>query len=408
MKKTAFLISAAVLYMFSMNANAVTLQECIGSAVKNSKMIESYNHMSKAYYYDYKREKASLYPQLSLNAEGDYNAKFQETIGMQISLDLQRIIARYPELSYLQLKKAKLIRQIIRHEIEKNITQQYYNLYILKKKKESYEKTIGNFRKHLKKIKKLRAMGLDVGLSISRVNIKINSLKLKVDSLNNGIENILTALNSAMDSNYTEKDFDIMKMPAVNTDKAYFDRKERDIAGKIKKMEQYRLHEITLQAEKQKYSKSKYYWVPSVQFGANYNIYNAVQSNDYLVYASISAPLFGFGKLSNERTSLKENYLAEKSRLEQFSKNFVLRIRQLVTEIENLQGSYLHARINLDESIKSLKQTSVLYQKGKLQEIDILDIYSQYLDAQTNLYDVMQQYLNKTLELDYIYKGGEL
>lgn len=404
MKKLIFYF----IILSAITIKAVTLSECINLAEENSKLLNAYKHISKSYYYMYKQNKAELFPQISLSAEADYNNNFQEIIGLQVSLDIQKIFSQYPHLTYLQLEKSKLFNQTIQYSIEKNISQLYYQYYILSQKKKNYKNAIKNFELHLKDINRLKSIGFDTGLSITRVKMKINSLTLTLESLNSQIENILASLNMAMDSQYSEHDFSIMEAPQINIDKNFFDNIEDTLTNKITHLAQYQLENLNYKMEETKYEQGKYKGFPLLQFGINNNLYTPLFRNyDYSAYISTSFPLFDFGKLLNEKKSLKENYISQKYLFKDFKKNFILKINQLVTKIEDLQKSYLSAKTNLMESAKSIHQASLLYQKNKLQEIDVLDIYSQKLDAQNSLYDVMQDYINKKLELDFMLKEGK-
>lgn len=404
MKKLIFYF----IILSTITIKAVTLSECINLAEQNSKLLNAYKHISKSYYYMYKQNKAELFPQISLSAEADYNNNFQEIIGLQVSLDIQKIFSQYPHLTYLQLEKSKLFNQTIQYSIEKNISQLYYQYYILSQKKKNYKNAIKNFELHLKDINRLKSIGFDTGLSITRVKMKINSLTLTLESLNSQIENILASLNMAMDSQYSEHDFSIMEAPQINIDKNFFDNIEDTLTNKITHLAQYQLEKLNYKMEETKYEQGKYNGFPLLQFGINNNLYTPLFRNyDYSAYISTSFPLFDFGKLLNEKKSLKENYISQKYLFKDFKKNFILKINQLVTKIEDLQKSYLSTKTNLMESAKSIHQASLLYQKNKLQEIDVLDIYSQKLDAQNSLYDVMQDYINKKLELDFMLKEGK-
>lgn len=404
MKKLIFYF----IILSAITIKAVTLSECINLAEENSKLLNAYKHISKSYYYMYKQNKAELFPQISLSAEADYNNNFQEIIGLQVSLDIQKIFSQYPHLTYLQLEKSKLFNQTIQYSIEKNISPLYYQYYILSQKKENYKNAIKNFELHLKDINRLKSIGFDTGLSITRVKMKINSLTLTLESLNSQIENILASLNMAMDSQYSEHDFSIMEAPQINIDKNFFDNIEDTLTNKITHLAQYQLENLNYKMEETKYEQGKYNGFPLLQFGINNNLYTPLFRNyDYSAYISTSFPLFDFGKLLNEKKSLKENYISQKYLFKDFKKNFILKINQLVTKIEDLQKSYLSTKTNLMESAKSIHQASLLYQKNKLQEIDVLDIYSQKLDAQNSLYDVMQDYINKKLELDFMLKEGK-
>lgn len=404
MKKLIFYF----IILSTITIKAVTLSECINLAEENSKLLNAYKHISKSYYYMYKQNKAELFPQISLSAEADYNNNFQEIIGLQVSLDIQKIFSQYPHLTYLQLEKSKLFNQTIQYSIEKNISQLYYQYYILSQKKKNYKNAIKNFELHLKDINRLKSIGFDTGLSITRVKMKINSLTLTLESLNSQIENILASLNMAMDSQYSEHDFSIMEAPQINIDKNFFDNIEDTLTNKITHLAQYQLEKLNYKMEETKYEQGKYNGFPLLQFGINNNLYTPLFRNyDYSAYISTSFPLFDFGKLLNEKKSLKENYISQKYLFKDFKKNFILKINQLVTKIEDLQKSYLSTKTNLMESAKSIHQASLLYQKNKLQEIDVLDIYSQKLDAQNSLYDVMQDYINKKLELDFMLKEGK-
>ena len=145
--------------IFSPSVHAITLAECQALSLKNSHLIEAYENRIKASIAANNKDKSSLWPQLSATTEVDYRQYsglsdlpngFDGRVGGVFNVDLQKIISHYPRLSLLDVEKNRLVKKIAGYDLEKTVTQSYYKIYILLKKKYDYLETKSYFEKHIK------------------------------------------------------------------------------------------------------------------------------------------------------------------------------------------------------------------------------------------------------------------
>jgi outer membrane protein TolC len=434
MKYVRLICFSVLLFFHTYSAYGITLKECIDLSLKNSKVLLAYENLIKSNIYSHKKDQNSLLPQLSATGEmsylnydpkSDFKSGFEEKINAELSLDLKNIIARYPELSRMEIEKSTLLKALAENEIRKNITQDYYKLYILLKKKPEYLNTKTYFDEHVKDIEYLKSMGMDVKLDLIRAQMQRKSINISIQNINSTIKSTLLSLNSMMDSAFIEKDFFSMDDPLMDgaksgpqpsevkdTEKdggaAQPDSLEKISINKISLVYENRLSELDLKIAEEAYKQSKLYSIPSLHFGVDHN-FNNIDPNTEAnrIYLAISLEVFDFAQKMNEEKQLKYNYEYQKNIYEENRKKLKLRIEQLIEEIDNAQAAYLHTQDNLEDEKKILYTARTYYRQGKLKETDLLDIFSEYLSAEEQAFEAQYNYLYKKAELDYIFEGFE-
>ncbi len=418
----------------SHSAFALTLEECKRASLDNSNLLQAYENLIKSSIYSNKKDKASLFPQLTafyqpdyvqFSDRSDFSYGYETKVGLTLSLDLNKLLVDYPQLSRLEIEKNKLLKSVAENEIQKDVTQNYYKIYVFLKKKKDYQDADSYFKEHIKDIENLQAKGVDVKLDLIRADVQMKSLNIALGNANSEISNALISLNSLMRTSYKEEDFAVMDVPdleAIQTDQNVFDENipeepiedspieniEKIVPNKIFKLEQSKLDEFDLKIAKETYEQSKFYYMPSLQLGVDHNI-RTVDPNveEYKSYLVLNFNLFDFGQKANESKKLKYNYEYQKNFFEENQRKLKVRIDQLIIEIENLQTTYKNALDNLKSAQKSIDTAKIYYQQGKIKETDLLSVFSESMSVKDQVYETLYNFFSKKAELDSMVRGME-
>ena len=408
-----------IFFFVSDPAAAITLKECQVLALANSRLLESYDNLIQSSIYSYRKDKLAVLPQLSIFYQPDYawfgdqvdfaRQGWRHKLGTTISMDVSKILADYPQLSNLEIEKSTLIRKIAESEVLRDLTQDYYQLYVLLRKKVYYSEAESFISRHTKDIESLHAKGVDLKLDLIRARMQLNSLNISFSNLNREITSALNSLNSMMNTGYKESDFTVMDTPDLAADKAGQVFPEGNASrtnpggSELSKMD-----ELDLKIAEEKYRQSKYSYLPSLQGGFEYNAHTLDPAVErFRTFIELDLNLFDFGQKSNEEKILKFSYESQKKLSAENQKKLKFRIDQLITEIKNLQIIYQNALDNISNAEKALDTAKEYYQQGKIKETDILSIFSEYLGAQDQSYDTLSDFLSKKAELDTLSKGLE-
>jgi len=404
-------------------------------SLRNSKLLESYENLIKSAVYANRKDKSGLFPQVSGFYEPDYvqygeNVDFahhgaRNKLGAAISLDIPKILANYPQLSNLEIEKNRLVKKIAESEIQKIVIQNYYKLYVFLKKKNYYIEAQGFIGAHIKDIEELGLKGVDVKLDSIRAQMQLKSLYISASNIHEEIINALALLNSLMNTEYKESDFSAMdtpdmaaletnqkifneNAPETNTENYYIGHIERIIPQKLSTLEQSKLDEFDVESAKEKYRQSKYSYLPTLQGGIEHNAHTIDQSIEtYRSYLALNFDIFDFGQKANEKQELKYSYESQKKLFDENQRKLKLQIDQLIAEIENIQTTYKNASDNLENAKKAIETAKDYYQQGKIKETDLLSIFSEYMNAKDQSYEILYNFFFKKAELDSLIKGME-
>jgi len=423
------------LFLLSHSIYAATLEECKTMSLRNSKLLESYKNLIKANIYVYRKDQSALFPQFSGFYQPDYvqysdhvdfaRHGWRDKVAATMSIDIQKILANYPQLSKEEIEKSKLIKKIAENEIEKNLTQNYYRLYILLKKKSYSTDAQSYFIEHIKDIDKLKSKGVDVKLDSIRARVQLKSLYISIGNVNQEVTNTLIALNSMMNTQYKEADFSMMDTPdiaTIETDQTIFNENvpeasikssyiedvEKSIPQRIAGLEQSKLDEVDVKSAQEKYRQSKYYYLPLLQGGFEHNIHTidpAIETDR--AFISLNFDIFDFGQKANEGRQLKYSYESKKNLFDESQRKLKVQIDQLITEIENIQTTYKNASDNMRSAEEALDTAKDYYQGGKIKETDLLSIFLEYMNAKDQNYEILYSFLSKKAELDSIVRGAQ-
>jgi len=436
MKLIKYFIIFYLVFNFSNLAYAVTLEECRDLSLRNSKLLESYANLIASTIYSNRKDKSALFPQVSVFYEPDYvqynnsadftRHGFRNKAGLTLSYDIQKLLANYPQLSNLEIEKSKLIKKAAESEILKNLTQDYYKLYVFLKKKHDYIDAQTYVKEHIQDIEDMQLKGVDIKLDLIRAQVQLKSLYISTSNANEEIDNTLISLNSMMNTEYKESDFSSMDAPDIaaletdqtvfdeslpenNTEKSYIENAEKTVPQKISDLEQSKIDEFDVKITKEKYRQSKFSYLPSLQAGVEHNAHTIDPSIEaYRTYLAVNFDLFDFGQRANAQRELKYSYESQKKLFEETQRKLKVRVEQLITELENIQTTYKNACDNLNNAKNGLDTAKDYYQQGKIKETDLLSVFSDYLNVKDQSYESLYNFLSKKAELDSIIKGLEI
>jgi len=408
------------LLMYAQLCYGVTLDQCIEKALRNSILLNAYEKKVRAIYFLLKKDKSSLFPQFSISSETDYlpltravsgikeMPVWNQLISAESTLDLQKILANYPESSHLELEKNQLIAKTAEYIIEKEVSQEYFKLHVALRKRTDYLEAKSYFDAHITDIETLKNEGLDVGFDLLRAQVKRDSISLIIRTNNKEIESTLLSLNSLMASHFDESDFSATHIPAVDTQEAFLEDVQENIADHVSELYSSQKDMFDVKIAKQLYHQSKFYFVPSLNFGYDRNFVEADRINqDDRLFLAFSVPVFDFGQMRNESRRLQYEFEYQKKLFEENQRVLIVYIKQLVNQLQSAQQTYQGALLNSENSKNMVAIANSLYKKGKIKEFDLLDTFSQFISSNDLLYDALSDYLNKKTELDYTLKKAK-
>ena len=415
-------------------ALAITLKECVARSLENSQLVQAYENQIKFSIYNYKKQKTELLPQSTVNTGVEhvwYGAKsdldpdtgYQGKVGIDMSMDLQKLLAWYPQLSQLEIEKSELLKTITKNLVRKETTQEYYKLYVLLKKKQDYTDVNSFFDEHIKDVEKILSKGVDVKLDLARAKVQQNSVRISASNVNAEIRNVLLSLNSKMLTQFKDSDFVSMKEPDLSdagttqtifdesapesdAENSYIERVEANYAKKIPDLYQSRLDAYEVKIAEETYRQSRLYYIPSLQFGAEHNYHtNDPNVEAYRVSLALTFNIFDFPQKEFEKRRAEYNYAYQKHVFKENQGKLKLQIDQLITDIENAQTTYKNAAANLEGIKEIIQSANSYYEQGKIKETDLINVSSEYLVAKEQYYEALTGYLSKKAELDFMLEG---
>jgi outer membrane protein TolC len=436
--KNALLNTVVIFFAFLLPCNlaySVTLEECKTKALNNSKLLQAYENLIESAVYANRKDKSSLIPPITGFYRPDYvqygphadftRHGFRNQVGVGFSIDMPKLLADYPQLSGLEIEKNKLITKIAANEILKQVTQEYYLLYVFLQKKSCYASAQSYIDTHIKDIEDLQSKGVDVKLDLIRANVQLKSLFISRSNMNEEVTNALVSLNSLMNTEYKESDFsnmdapDLAALPAdqtvsdensprTNGKSTYIEHIKQVLPQKLAGLEQSRLDGLDVRVAKEKYRQSDYSYLPSLELGYEHNAHTIDPAAETdVVFLSLNFQIFDFGQKSNEAQELRYAYVSQKFIFDENQRKLKVQIYQLITRIENIQTTYKNAGENLKNAEKALDTARDYYQQGKIKETDLLSVFGEYISAKDQNYDILYDFFFKKAELDSLVKGAE-
>ena len=396
-------VTALTLFTALGTASAAGLKDCVAKAEANSPAVKAYEQKLAAALAARERDRRAGLPKLSASAEDGYSSYstdsglangFNGTLSLQLGWDLPKVLSGYQRLAVLETDKSRLLLEISRRALSRNIQKNYYRLYILAEKKADYAEAKAYFVSHIAAIEDLGDRGMDVQLDLLHANMQLRSLGVAAAGTESALKNELLALNSRTGGNFGESDFDFRDIPAPA---------EAAIpAGTAEAAPETRLNSLDLRSAEESYRQSGYFYAPALAFGVN----KAVTPIDPAaersrVFLSLSLDLFDFGSRAADRKSLLAESEARRASGLEDLRVLKLTLLQLQTAIRNAASACAAAGAGLQDADKAMKTADEYYRQGKIKETDLLSVFSDYLAAKEQARDALGDYLDKKADLDY-------
>jgi outer membrane protein len=309
----------------------------------------------------------------------------------------------------LQAKKtvvALSVKNVKRSEIElkESIIKAYYNVLIAHKRMDLLEENLKNLIKNKNNIEQLYKNGFTEKLDVDKLSFavkKIQAEKSKTEQLISLAEDLLK-FQIGIEINQKIVLTDQINEQEINEVAIL-------LAEEIKaeNIIEYDLLSTKLKIDKFKLKRHSISFIPTLAAFVNYG-YNG-PTNDFnnvtffkqgAAGVSIQAPIFtGLVGLANKREAAIE-VEKTKNELELLKKSIELKQNQLRTNLTNALESYKIEKENCDLAQKIYNQTQKKYMAGMGSTSDILDVYKDWVEAQTNLQVALYNVI--TYKTDYL------
>ncbi len=407
-----FLISAT--FIFPGRLFALGLDDCVKMAVANSRALKAYGRLSRSSEQAYKSAKASLRPALSASGESDYTVYqggsglrdgLLGQAGVQLSLDLRKTLAG-AELERLDTEKSGLEAKLAEKDIIRGVTQDYYKLYILLKKRDDYDEAVKYFQSHIEDIEKLEHAGMDLKLDRVRAEIQLNSLEVARRALDADMAAVLKSLSSAAGKDLKAEEMVFDDGPALL--EGLSGREERPAAGSAAPLLSFsvRLNRLETASAFEAYRRTGFVYAPALQFGLARNISPIDPAMElYRTYLAVSLDVFDWGARAGGKQAALEAYRARVETEAENKRQLALSLAQLGAGMRSAASVYDALRSNYLSAAGNLETAKTYYRQGKIKETDLLSIFSEYLAAKEQSRDALGLYLDKKTELEYLRAG---
>lgn len=398
-------VPTVLVFLFAAGGvRAADLKECLTMSADNSPGVRAYEEKLSASISAQKSAKRSLLPALSVSGEDGYSTYSRDsgldngmtgTLGAQLNWDLPKVLAGYQRLAGLETDKARLLLDIAKRTLARDVEKDYYSLHILAAKKSDYAEAKAYFLTHIASIEELGKRGVDVKLDLLHANMQLRSLGVTANGVETDLKSALMSLNSATGGNFKEGDFPFADIPAPVANPVP--------PGLAATAPETRLNDLELRTAEENYRQSGYFYAPTVNFGVNKAITPIDPATERTrTFLGVTLDVFDFGSHVSERKSLRAAREARRaSNLEDLRK-FRLSIETLRTGIANAAATCAAAEAGLSDADKAMKTADEYYRQGKIKETDLLSVFSDYLTAKEQARDALRDYLDKKSDLDYI------
>ncbi len=394
----------AILLFAAGGARAADLKECLTMATDNSPGVRSYEEKLSASISAQKSAKRSLLPALSVSGDDGYSTYSRDsgldngmtgTLGAQLNWDLPKVLAGYQRLAGLETDKSRLLLDIAKRTLARDVEKDYYNLHILAAKKADYAEAKAYFLTHIASIEELGERGVDVKLDLLHANMQLRSLGVTADGVETELKNALTSLNSATGGDFNDGDFPFKDIPVP-------------VAGPVPQglaatAPETRMNDLELKTAEENYRQSGFFYAPTLNFGVNKAITPIDPATERTrTFLGVTLDVFDFGRHIADRKSLLAEREAQRAANIENLRRLRLYIETLRTGIANAAAICAAAEAGLSDADKAMKTADEYYRQGKIKETDLLSVFSDYLAAKEQARNALGDYLDKKSDMDYI------
>jgi outer membrane protein TolC len=399
------------------SADCITLNDLIQASIKNSKTIESARNSVISAEMAHKLDVGLAHPRFNAYSQNEMSGGYTNITGVLSTLDLPKIISRFPRYSAMVIDKAKIDKSIAAIAVKKSVAEQYSELYILSRRLLLYKNAVQHYEGRVHELKAAQARGLETGLDISREEANAEMSRFTITQTDTKIKSLIMSLGSLSGlpldpSSFTFgdiSDIDSAKSPAQLTpEEAAAQRTDRDnlnilpdstITRTILAQERFLDTAIAAEAVRQ----NRFAYVPLLQVGAELN---TSQNAGYKIFGGLAFDISGFLSRRTENDKLSYEAAAQRRLAEEDIRVLTVTLRQLSNEMQTAWNNYQAAAANVLRMQSANEKAVVLYRKGRVNETDMLDVYGQYLDSNEKMLDACFDFLIKRAALSTMLAWG--
>jgi outer membrane protein TolC len=350
-------------------------------------------------------------PRFSAYGQNEISGGNSIITGVQSTIDLPKIFSGYPRYSRMLVSKAKINQSLASIDVKKNIAEQYYELYILSRRLSLYKNILLYYEGRVHELKAAQARGLQTGLDISREETNAEISKADISEIDAQKKLILMSIRSLSGLAVDSSSFTFGDMSDIDSAKTQVSSLPEESSKKQsgKNNQDYFLPDSiitgTLLAQssfldtaiaEEAMRWNRFAYAPSLQVGAELN---TSQSAGYKIYGGLTFDISGFLSQGTETKKLSYDAAATRKLAEEDIRALSVTIRQLASEMQIAWENYRSMLRNVLRMRSANENALVLYRKGLVNETDMLDNYSLYIDSNEKMFESCYEYLVKRADL---------
>jgi len=390
------------------------VEACVDSALNNSPAVASLRAKVQAAGYAYAKDRRGLLPALALSDQENY-ATYKPAAGFgdgteniangEFSMDLQKWIASPAALSRVDVRRNRLLLAQAQALLLHDVTLAYDKVMVLRRKAEERRQAASYIDGHIKDIRRLRSLGLDVELDLLRAGSQRTTLDLSAATQDADLQNSLAALRSLCGMRLQPRDFqpDPAWLASVTSDPGV---PGSPLGPKLEDTLKGRLIDLDLDSARLATRGSGPIAAPEFRAGVNH----AFQAMDPAtpvdqIYASLTLNAFDWGQRAAEGHQRASELAAQRKDTEEQLRQLRLTADQLSVDIAAARKAYAISAALLHDANKGLQIAETYYRQGKIKETDLLSVFSDFLAAQDQQNTALQEILDKRVEWEALWAG---
>jgi len=414
----------------SVEVQTLTLENCVEMALKNNADISGsvYDELSKKS--GVKEAEALKSPVINFDGGYQHHIDAQRVLPATannqagvFSNDLWRtdIIFKMPlytggkieneiDLARKLLESASLKSQWTRQEIIFKVSTVFYGIIVQNKVIEAFSFSLSTMKEHYARVKELIEAGKASSLDLLKMEVRIADIEQNLENASNFFRLQKVNLLNFMGVDTSESNFNFSKeliFPDTNQTELNYDI-DSLVKEALGARKDYAAAKMALEAQRSKISVIKSGKKPVVSLVGIYGARGGAGGDTGKIgYAgvAVTAPIHEGGmikaKTETERMALKS--LEEKMR--KFELQIKQEVKSAVLDILSSTKRVQATQKSIDQAKEALRIETEKYNFGKSSITDVLDAQAALLNAETNYYKMLAEFLTATQRLKYA-KGG--
>lgn len=414
----------------SAEVQILTLENCVEMAIKNNPDISgsAYDELSKKSgvreaetlkspvinldgAYQHHVDPQRILPATANNQAGVFsNDLWRTDIVFKIPLYTGGKIENEIDLARKNLESASFKSQWTRQEIIFKVSTVFYSIVVQNKVIDAFEFSLSTMKEHFDRVKELIEAGKASALDLLKMEVRIADIEQNLENARNSFRlqkvNILNFMG--VDTNECNFNFskELIFPDTTQTELSY--NTDLIVNEALNNRKDYAAAKASLEAQKKKISAIRSAKNPVVSlvavYGARGGTGGETGKSGYAGVA-VTAPIHEGGMI-NAKTGTEK--MALKS-LEEKIRKFELQIKQevksAVLDILSSTKRVQATQKSIDQAKEALRIETEKYNFGKSSITDVLDAQAALLNAETNYYKMLAEFLIATQRLKYA-KGG--